>query len=136
MMTTTKQIELFSDFSTSNHDGKLILTGNLKKADVDGLKISDFYIEKVIEIWSNLICKENPTHFDNLLIWSNSLITIANQPIPCLSGLLRELIRSILSIRILKLVAKLRPLFFKVLWYSICPGRIKKVLTGPGYDEF
>ena len=45
-MTTTKQIELFSDFSTSNHDGKLILTGNLKKADVDGLKIQNFYVKK------------------------------------------------------------------------------------------
>jgi len=54
--------KLFFDFFLKQHEGKLLLTGNLKQADVAGLNIQDSFIKEVIEIWSNLIHEENPTH--------------------------------------------------------------------------
>ena len=73
--------KLFLDFFIKQHDGKLLLTGNLKQADVAGLNIQDSFTKEVIEIWSNLTYDENPTHFGNVPIWYNSLIRIANRPI-------------------------------------------------------
>ena len=73
--------KLFFDFFSKQHDGKLLLTGNLKQADVAGLHIQDSFTKEVIEIWSNLTLKENPTHFGNAPIWYNSLIRIGNRPI-------------------------------------------------------
>jgi len=57
------------DFFIKQHDGKLLLTGNLKQANVAGLNIQNSFIKEVIEIWSNLIHEENPTHFGNASIW-------------------------------------------------------------------
>ena len=74
-------METFLDFFIKKHDGKLLLTGNLKQADVAGLNIQDSFTKEVIEIWSNLTYDENATHFGNVPIWYNSLIRIANQPI-------------------------------------------------------
>jgi len=54
--------KLLFDFFLKQHEGKLLLTGNLKQADVAGLNIQDSFIKEVIEIWSNLIHEENPTH--------------------------------------------------------------------------
>ena len=59
----------------------LLLTGNLKQADVAGLNIQDSFTKEVIKIWSNLTHEENPIHFSNVPIWYNSLIRIANRPI-------------------------------------------------------
>ena len=73
--------KLFLDFFIKQHDGKLLLTGNLKQADVAGLNIQDSFTKEVIEIWSNLTYDENPIHFGNVPIWYNSLIRIANRPI-------------------------------------------------------
>ena len=72
--------KLFLDFFIKQHDGKLLLTGNLKQADVAGLNIQDSFTKEVIEIWSNLTYDENPAHFGNVPIWYNSLIKIANRP--------------------------------------------------------
>jgi len=47
--------KLFFDFLIKQHDGKLLLTGNLKQADVGGLKIQDSFTKEIIKIWSNLI---------------------------------------------------------------------------------
>ena len=47
------------DFFTKQHDGKLLLIGNLKHADVAGLNIQDSFTKEVIEIWSNLTHEEN-----------------------------------------------------------------------------
>ena len=73
--------KLFFDFFIKQHDGKLLLTGNLKQADIAGLNIQDSFTKELIEIWSNLTYDENPTHFGNVPIWYNSLIRIANRPI-------------------------------------------------------
>ena len=73
--------KLFFDFFIKHHDGKLLLTGNLKQADVAGLNIQHSFTKEVIEIWSNLTYDENPTHFGNVPIWYNSLIKIANRRI-------------------------------------------------------
>ena len=81
-MTTIKQNgNYFLTFFIEQHDGELLLTGNLKQADVAGLNIQDSFIKDVIEIWSNLIHEENPTHLGNAPIWYDSLIRIENRPI-------------------------------------------------------
>ena len=59
----------------------LLLTGNLKQADVAGLNLQDSFTKEVIEIWLNPTYDGNPTHFGNKPIWYNSLIRIANRPI-------------------------------------------------------
>jgi len=80
-------METFLSFFFKQNDGKLLLTGNLKQADVAGLNIQDSSTKEVVEIWSNLIHEENPTHFgDEPILYNNSLIRIANRPI-FLSGL-------------------------------------------------
>ena len=72
----------FFDLFFKQNDGKLLLTGNLKQADVAGLNIQDSFTKEVVEIWSNLIHEENPTHFgDEPILYNNSLIRIANRPI-------------------------------------------------------
>ena len=73
--------KLFFDYFIKEHDGKLLLTGNLNQADVAGLNIQDTFTKEVIEIWSSLNYEENLTDFGNAPIWYNSLIRIANQPI-------------------------------------------------------
>jgi len=73
--------KLFFDYFIRQHDGKLILNGNLKEADVTFLNIQDTFTKEVIEIWSNLNYEENPTYFGCLPIWYNSLVRIANTPI-------------------------------------------------------
>ena len=73
--------KLFFDYFINEHDGKLLLTGNLNQADVAGLNIQDTFTKEVIEIWSSLNYEENLTDFGNTPIWYNSLIRIANQPI-------------------------------------------------------
>ena len=72
-------METFFDLFIKQHDDKLLLTGNLKQADVAGLKIQDSFTKEIIEIWSNLIHEENPIHFGNAPIWYNSLIRIENR---------------------------------------------------------
>jgi len=52
---TLAKWKLFLDFFIKQHDSKLLLTGNLKQADVAGLNIQDSFTKEVIEIWSNLI---------------------------------------------------------------------------------
>ena len=47
------------------HDGKLLLIGNLNQADVAGLNIQDTFTKEVIEIWSSLNYEENLTDIGN-----------------------------------------------------------------------
>ena len=77
----------FFDFFNKQHDGKLLLTGNLKKADVAGLNIQNSFTKEVIEIWSNLTQDENPTHYGNAPIWYNSLSYRNCKPADLLFGL-------------------------------------------------
>ena len=70
--------KLFVDYSNKQHDGQLLLTGKLKRADVDGLgiqSIQDNFTKEIIKIWSDLKYEKNPTHFRNTTIWYNSHIT-------------------------------------------------------------
>jgi len=39
---------VFFDFFLKHHDGRLLLTGNLKQADVAGLNIQDSFTKEVI----------------------------------------------------------------------------------------
>ena len=71
-------METFFDYFIKQHDGQLLRTGNLKRADVDGLDIQDTLTKEIIKIWSDLNYEENPTHFRNSPIWYNFLIRIAN----------------------------------------------------------
>jgi len=48
------QAKLFFDFLIKHNDGKLLLTGNLKQADVARLNIQDSFTKEVIEIWSDV----------------------------------------------------------------------------------
>ena len=73
--------KLFFDYFIKEHDGKLLLTGNLNQADVAALNIQDTFTKEVIEIWSSLNYGENLTDIGNTPIWYNSLTRIANQPI-------------------------------------------------------
>ena len=57
--------KLFFEYFIKHYDGKLLLTVNLKQADVAGLNIQDSFTKEVVEIWFNLIHEENPTHFGN-----------------------------------------------------------------------
>ena len=68
-------METIFDYFIKQHDGKLLLTGNLKQADVAGLNIQDSFTKKVIKMWSNL------THQCNAPVWYNSLVRIENRPI-------------------------------------------------------
>ena len=68
-------------FLTSLLNVTVLLSGNLKQADVAGLNIQDFFIKEVIEIWTNFVHEENPTHFGNAPICYNSLIRTANRPV-------------------------------------------------------
>ena len=43
--------KLFFDFFTKQHDSKLLLTGNLKQADVAGLNIQDSFTKEIMEMW-------------------------------------------------------------------------------------
>ena len=54
-------MEIFFDYFTEKHGGKLLLTGNLNQADVAGLNIQDNFTKEVIEIWSN----QNPTYIQH-----------------------------------------------------------------------
>ena len=74
-------METFFDFFIKQHEGKLLLTVNMKQVDVAGLNIQDSFTPGSNEIWSNLTYDENPTHFGNVPIWYNCLIRIANRPI-------------------------------------------------------
>ena len=137
-------METLFEFFIKQHDGKLLLTGNLKQADVAGLNIQDSFTKEVIEMWSNLIHEENPTHFGNAPIWYNSLGRIANRPIfypdwvragvKQAEDLLDQKF-DILKNKDFKTHYKVNTTFLKVLWCSLLPGKNKKVFSGPGYDE-
>ena len=58
MITIKKNGNPFLTFFVKQYDCKLLLTGNLKQADVAGLNIQDSFTKKVIEIWSNLTYDE------------------------------------------------------------------------------
>ena len=60
-------MDTFLDYFIKQHDSQLLLTGNLKQADVDGQGIQDTFTKEIIKIWSDLNYEENPTHFRNLL---------------------------------------------------------------------
>ena len=57
--------KLSFDYFIKEHDGKLLLTGNLNQADVAGLNIQDTFTKEVIEIWSSLNYEENLTDIGN-----------------------------------------------------------------------
>ena len=138
--------KLFFDYFIKEHDGKLLLTGNLNQADVAGLNIQDTFTKEVIEIWSSLNYEENLTDFGNTPIWYNSLIRIANQPI-----FYRKWSR--VGVNQAKDILDHKSDFLKyedfesrykvkttlrtnVLWCCVRHGKIEKVFSRSGYDEF
>ena len=42
--------KLFLDYFIKQHDDQLLLTGNLKRADVDGLGIQDTFTKEIIKV--------------------------------------------------------------------------------------
>ena len=85
--------KLFFDFFSKQHDSKLLLTGNLKQADVAGLQIQDSFTKEVIEIWSNLTHEENPTHCGNAQFGTTLLSELETGQYFIWIGLVQELIR-------------------------------------------
>ena len=73
--------KFFFDHFLAQQDTKLLLTGNLKPADVNDLNIQDDFTKELVKIWTELNYEENPKHFERLPIWYNSLFRVANQPI-------------------------------------------------------
>ena len=73
--------KFFFDHFLAQQDTKLLLTGNLKPTDVNGLNIQDDFTKELVEIWTELNYEENPDNFERLPIWYNSLLRVANQPI-------------------------------------------------------
>ena len=73
--------KLFFDYFLSQHNGKLLMTGNIKPTDVASLNIQDPFTNEIVEIWSQINYDESPRYFANIPIWYNSLIRVANKPV-------------------------------------------------------
>ena len=73
--------KLFFGHFLAQQDSQLLLTGNLKPGDVNSLNIQDVFTKELVEIWTELTYEENPSNFERLPIWYNSLFRVANQPI-------------------------------------------------------
>ena len=73
--------------------GQLLLTGNLKQTNFDGLGIQNTFTKEIIKILPHLNYEawENLTHFKNSLIWYNSFIKITCETVnPFFLRALRE----------------------------------------------
>ena len=73
--------KLFFDYFLAQHNGKLLMTGNIKPTDVASLNIQDSFTNEIVEIWSQINYDESPRYFANIPIWYNSLIRVANKPV-------------------------------------------------------
>ena len=73
--------KLFFGHFLAQQDSQLLLTGNLKPADVNSHNIQDVVTKELVGIWTELNYEENPSNFERLPIWYNSLFRVANQPI-------------------------------------------------------
>ena len=73
--------KLFVEFSLTGHDINLLLQGNLNSDDVASLGIKEPFTKELIETWSLLNFKKQPSNFGEIPIWYNSLIRIDNKPI-------------------------------------------------------
>ena len=73
--------KLFVEFSLTGHDINLLLQGNLNSDDVASLGIKEPFTKELVETWSLLNFKKQPSNFGEIPIWYNSLIRIDNKPI-------------------------------------------------------
>ena len=73
--------KLFLDFFLAKYNANLLITGNLNVADAASLEIDDPFTKELIEIWSRLNFKRQPSDFSSIPIWYNSLVRIDNKPI-------------------------------------------------------
>ena len=73
--------KLFLDFFLAKYNANLLITGNLNVADAALLEIDDPFTKELIEIWSRLNFKRQPSDFSSIPIWYNSLVRIDNRPI-------------------------------------------------------
>ena len=73
--------KLFLDFFPAKYNANLLITSNLSVADAASLEIDDSFTKELIEIWSRLNFKRQPSDFSSIPIWYNSLVRIDNKPI-------------------------------------------------------
>ena len=73
--------KLFLDFFLAKYNANLLITGNLNVNDAASLEIDDPFTKELIEIWSCLNFKKQPSDFSNIPIWYNSFVRIDNKPI-------------------------------------------------------
>ena len=73
--------KLFVDFFLAKYNANLLITGNLNVADAASLEIDDPVTKELIEIWSRLNFKRQPSDLSSIPIWYNSLVRIDNKPI-------------------------------------------------------
>ena len=73
--------KLFLDFFLAKCNINLLITGNLNVNDAASLEIDDLFTKELVEIWSSLNFKKQPSDFSNIPIWYNSFVRIDNKPI-------------------------------------------------------
>ena len=64
--------KLFLGFFLAKYNANLLITGNLKVNDAASLEIDDPFTKELVEIWSCLNFKNQPSDFFNIPIWYNS----------------------------------------------------------------
>ena len=58
--------KLFFNYFLAKHNGKLLMTGNIKPTDVASLNIQDPFTNKIVEIWSQINYDESPRYFTKI----------------------------------------------------------------------
>ena len=76
-----KQRKLFLHFFLAKYNANLLISGNLNVNDAASLEIDDPFTKELIEIWSCLNFKKQPSDFSNIPVWYNSFVRIDNKPI-------------------------------------------------------
>ena len=74
----------FFDLQLRKYGGSVVPKGNLNLKDTKDLRISDPFVNEILEIWSEVCFEEAVTsvdHFSSLPLWQNSLIRIQNKPV-------------------------------------------------------
>ena len=77
--------KLFFNVQLRDLGGDIIFKGNLHKKDIlTYFKVSDVFLQEILQIWSNVIYEDNICSKKQLLsqsLWPNSLIRVNNKPI-------------------------------------------------------
>ena len=77
--------KLFFDLQLRDFSGDTIFKGNLRKKDLLAyLKVSDAFLQEILQIWSEINYEDSISSKKQLLsqcLWLNSLIRVENKPI-------------------------------------------------------